>query len=57
MIGIILTLALLGVIVYFVTAFLPMPEPFKQVIIVIAAIFAILYLLRAFGLMDLPLIR
>ncbi len=53
MIELILGLALFGLLVYLVVTYIPMPAPFQQVIIVIAAIFLILYLVRLFGF-DLP---
>ena len=52
MITLLITIALIGLIVYLITAFVPMPEPFKIVIYVIAAIFVILVLMRALGIAD-----
>jgi hypothetical protein len=49
-------LALLGFIVYVVTTKIPMPEIFKQAIIVIVVILIILYLVKLFGF-DIPLPR
>jgi len=40
-----LILALIGFIVYLVITYIPMPEPFKQVIIVACVILIILYLI------------
>lgn len=57
MIGLILTLALLGLIVYLVVTYIPMPAPFRQVIIVIAAIFLILYVMSVMGIVDIPVPR
>ena len=37
--------ALIGFIVYLVITYIPMPEPFKQVIIVVCVILLILYVL------------
>jgi uncharacterized membrane protein len=56
MITLLLVLIVIGVIVYLVENFIPMPPPFKVVIRVIAVVFVILYLLNAFGL-DVPLPR
>lgn len=55
MITLILTIAIVGFLVYLITRFIPMPEPFKAVIYAIAAIVLILYLMRALGFHDLPL--
>jgi len=56
MIELILTLALVGFLVYLIVTYIPMPEPFKTGLIVLAVIFVILYLVRLFGL-DIPLPR
>lgn len=45
LIEIILTIALLGLIVWAVTTFIPMPEKFKQVIYVVAGVFLLLWLI------------
>ncbi len=55
MIALILTLALVGFIVYLVITYIPMPDIFKKVIIVLVVIILILYCMRAFGIADLPL--
>lgn len=52
MIGLIITIALLGLIVWAVTTYIPMPPPFKTAIYVIAVICLILYVLSAFGLLG-----
>jgi uncharacterized membrane protein YesL len=57
MIGLILTLALAGLIVYLIVTYIPMPAPFRQIVIVVAVICLILYLMQAFGIMDIPLPR
>ncbi len=53
MIELIVGLAVFAFIVWLVITYIPMPAPFQQVFIVIAAIFLILYLVRLFGF-DLP---
>jgi hypothetical protein len=53
MIALILTLALVGVLVYLIETFVPMPAPFKIAIRVIVVIVLVLYLVRLFGL-DVP---
>ena len=57
MISLILTLALLGLIVYLVVTYIPMPAPFRQIIIVIAAVFLILYIMNVLGIVDVPVPR
>jgi hypothetical protein len=55
MITLLLTLAVIGFIAWLVTTYIPMQEPFKIAILVIAAIFAIIIVMRAFGIVDVPL--
>jgi uncharacterized membrane protein len=54
MITLIIAIALLGVLVYFVENYIPMPDPFKMVIRVIVVLGLLIYLVRFFGL-DLPI--
>ncbi len=49
MISLILGLAVVGFLVYLVITYIPMPDVFKKVIVVIVAILLILYVLRALG--------
>lgn len=53
MLSLIITLAVLGLIVWLIVTYIPMVEPIRTIIIVIAAICALLYALRAFGLAGL----
>jgi len=55
MISLILTLAIVGFIVYLITTYIPMAQPFKTGIIVIVVVLLILYLMRVFGIADIPL--
>lgn len=57
MIELILSLALIGLIVWAITTYIPMPPIFKTVIYVIVAVVLILYLMRVFGISDIPLPR
>lgn len=41
----VLVLALIGFLVYLIVTYIPMPEPFKQVIIVVVVILLVLYVL------------
>jgi hypothetical protein len=54
MLALILTLALIGVVVYLIETYLPMPAPFKVAINVIVVVVVVLYLIQLFGL-DIPL--
>lgn len=55
MITLVLTLALLGFLVYVVVTYIPMPDIFKTAIIVVAVILVILYLARVLGFQDIPI--
>ena len=55
MISLILTIAIVGLLVYLITTYIPMAEPFKIIIYVIAAIACIFVIMRAFGIADIPL--
>lgn len=57
MILLLLTLAVVGFLTYLVVTYIPMPPPFKTVIIVIMVIVLVLYVLRVFGVADLPVPR
>jgi hypothetical protein len=57
MIALILTLALVGFLVYLIVTYIPMPPPFKNVIIVIVVVLLVLYLLRVLGVGDVPVPR
>jgi len=52
MISLIVTIALVGLIVYLVTAFIPMPPQFQKAIYIVASVGLLLYLLYAFGLWN-----
>jgi len=56
-IGLILTLAFVGLIVWLIVTYVPMAQPFKTVIMVIAAICVIFALMSAFGIVDIPIPR
>jgi hypothetical protein len=55
MIALILVLALVGFIVYLITTYIPMPQPFKMGIYVVIVIVLIIYLMRVLGIQDIPL--
>jgi hypothetical protein len=52
MLTLILTIAIVGLVVWFITTYIPMPAAFRTAIIAIAALFLLLYVLGAFGLID-----
>lgn len=52
MISLIVLIALLGLLVWALTTFIPMPPAFKTAIVVIATVFLLLYLLQMFGLWN-----
>ena len=54
MIQLILLLVVLGVILYLIENYVPISPPFIVVIRIIIVIFSILLLLRAFGVVDVP---
>lgn len=55
----VLTLALVGFLLWLIVTYIPMPDPFKTVLIVIAVIFVVLYVLQAIGFVGpgLPRLR
>ena len=57
LIGLILVLALVGLIVYLITTYIPMPPIFITIIYVITAVVLILLLMNVFGISDIPLPR
>jgi hypothetical protein len=57
MITLILTLAIIGFIVWMLTTYVPMAEPFRVIIYFIAAVAVIFVVMRAFGIGDIPLTR
>ena len=50
LLGLLLVLIVIGVILWFVEAYIPMPQPIKVVIYVIVLIFVIILLFQALGL-------
>jgi hypothetical protein len=55
MITLILTLAVVGFLVWLIVNYIPMPDPIQKVIIVLVVIVMILYVMRALGVADIPL--
>lgn len=52
LIGLILTFALVGFVLWLVLTYIPMPAPFKQVLIVIVVILLILWCVNVTGLLG-----
>lgn len=52
MISVIVTIAIVGLVVYLITTFIPMPPQFHKAIYIVAAVGLLLYLLYAFGLWN-----
>ncbi len=57
MITLMVTLAVIGVLLYCVETFLPMSPPIKLVIRVVVVVCVVLWLLRVFGVTDIPVPR
>jgi hypothetical protein len=57
MIEVLVALVIIGVCLYLVEAYVPMDPAIKTVIRVVVVLLVVLYLLRLFGLADLPLPR
>ena len=60
MIELIVTIAVVGLLVWAITQFIPMDQKFKTAIVVVALICVILFVLNAFGLFhgaDMPVPR
>ncbi len=55
MISLLLTLVVIGVVLYLVENYIPMSAPIKTVLRVLVVIVLCLYLLRVFGIADVPL--
>jgi len=54
MLSLIVTVAIVGLIVYLITELIPMPPPFKTIIYVIACLWCLYIVIQMFGL-DVPL--
>lgn len=51
-IAIILGLAIVGLVLWLVVTYIPMPEPYKRALVIIVVVIVILWLLRVLGLMG-----
>ena len=52
LIGLIITIVVIGVILWLVNTYIPMAPQIKTILNVVVAIFVILWLLQAFGLLG-----
>lgn len=50
LITLVVTIAIVGLIVWAITTVVPMPEQFKKVIYVVCVVFLAVWILQAFGL-------
>ena len=57
MISLLIVLVLFGVVLYLVEQYIPMSAPVKTVLRVVVVLLLILYLLRMFGVADVPVPR
>jgi hypothetical protein len=57
MLHLLLVLVIVGVCLYLVESYIPMSPPIKTVIRVVVVIVLILFLLRVFGVADMPVPR
>lgn len=52
LIGLVLVLAIIGLVAWAITTFIPMPGNIRTLIIVVCGIVAVLYVLSAFGILG-----
>jgi hypothetical protein len=57
MIGLLLTLVIIGVILYLVETYIPMSPPIKLLIRIVVVLFVVLWLASLFGLTDIAVPR
>lgn len=57
MITLVLSLALVGFVVWLIVTYIPMPDVFQKVIIVVVIILMVLYIMSVFGFHDIPISR
>ena len=55
MIELLIVLIVVGVVLYLIENYVPMSPPIKTVIRVVVILFLCIWLLRAFGIVDVPL--
>lgn len=55
MIGLIITLIIIGVLLWLVNTYIPMDQKIKTVINIVVIICVVLWLVNIFGLLDIPI--
>jgi hypothetical protein len=55
MLSVVIMLAIVGLVIYLITTYIPMPQIMKTIILVIVALCVILWLMNIFGLGDIPI--
>ena len=57
MIQLVVVLIIVGFLLYLAETYIPMAAPFKLVIRVVVVVILVLYLMRIFGIVDIPIGR
>jgi len=57
MIGVLIVLIVIGVLLYLVEVYIPMAPPIKLILRVVVVLFVALWLLKIFGVLDVPVPR
>ena len=52
MIQVLITVCVIGLLVWLATTYIPMPDPFRKIVIGVAVIGTVLWLLSIFGLLT-----
>lgn len=54
MIGVLLTLIIVGVVLYLVEVYVPMSPPIKTILRIVVVLVVVIWLLQIFGLLNTP---
>ena len=57
MIGLVITLVIVGLCLYLIETYIPMDPPIKMIIRVVVILLIVVWLLRTFGIIDIPIQR
>ncbi len=57
LIGLLVVIAVVGLIVWLLTTFIPMDAKLKQLLVVVAIVGLLLVILKAFGVLNIPALR
>lgn len=55
MITLLITLVVIGFVVWLLTTYIPMEPMFRSIILVVAVLVALFVVMRAFGIVDVPI--